>query len=214
MIQLNGAWAKERQISREPVQTGIKKLDSKRGSSSHQQNPFVILADPATTEFLGECYGVSLLYSGNHETIIEKDPYDQTRLIMGISSYRFAWTVPPQESFQSPEVVTVYSNQGLNQMSQTYHRFYNSHLIRGQYQLTERPTLINNWEATYFDFDEEKLEQIVDEAKALGIELFVLDDGWFGARENDLTSLGDWYENEGKLASGLRGFAEKSIRRV
>lgn len=209
LIQLNGAWAKERQISREPVQTGIKKLDSKRGSSSHQQNPFVILADPATTEFSGECYGVSLLYSGNHETIIEKDPYDQTRLIMGISSYRFAWTVPPQESFQSPEVVTVYSNQGLNQMSQTYHRFYNSHLIRGQYQLTERPTLINNWEATYFDFDEEKLEQIVDEAKALGIELFVLDDGWFGARENDLTSLGDWYENEGKLASGLRGFAEK-----
>lgn len=209
LIQLNGAWAKERQISREPVQTGIKKLDSKRGSSSHQQNPFVILADPATTEFSGECYGVSLLYSGNHETIIEKDPYDQTRLIMGISSYRFAWTVPPQESFQSPEVVTVYSNQGLNQMSQTYHRFYNSHLIRGQYQLTERPTLINNWEATYFDLDEEKLEQIVDEAKALGIELFVLDDGWFGARENDLTSLGDWYENEGKLASGLRGFAEK-----
>lgn len=209
LIQLNGAWAKERQISRESVQTGIKKLDSKRGSSSHQQNPFVILADPATTEFSGECYGVSLLYSGNHETIIEKDPYDQTRLIMGISSYRFAWTVPPQESFQSPEVVTVYSNQGLNQMSQTYHRFYNSHLIRGQYQLTERPTLINNWEATYFDFDEEKLEQIVDEAKALGIELFVLDDGWFGARENDLTSLGDWYENEGKLASGLRGFAEK-----
>lgn len=209
LIQLNGAWAKERQISREPVQTGIKKLDSKRGSSSHQQNPFVILADPATTEFSGEYYGVSLLYSGNHETIIEKDPYDQTRLIMGINSYRFAWTVPPQESFQSPEVVTVYSNQGLNQMSQTYHRFYNSHLIRGQYQLTERPTLINNWEATYFDFDEEKLEQIVDEAKALGIELFVLDDGWFGARENDLTSLGDWYENEGKLASGLRGFAEK-----
>lgn len=209
LIQLNGAWAKERQISREPVQTGIKKLDSKRGSSSHQQNPFVILADPATTEFSGECYGVSLLYSGNHETIIEKDPYDQTRLIMGINSYRFAWTVPPQESFQSPEVVTVYSNQGLNQMSQTYHRFYNSHLIRGQYQLTERPTLINNWEATYFDFDEEKLEQIVDEAKVLGIELFVLDDGWFGARENDLTSLGDWYENKGKLASGLRGFAEK-----
>ena len=209
LIQLNGAWAKERQISREPVQTGIKKLDSKRGSSSHQQNPFVILADPATTEFSGECYGVSLLYSGNHETIIEKDPYDQTRLIMGINSYRFAWTVPPQKSFQSPEVVTVYSNQGLNQMSQTYHRFYNSHLIRGQYQLTERPTLINNWEATYFDFDEEKLEQIVDEAKVLGIELFVLDDGWFGAQENDLTSLGDWYENKGKLASGLRGFAEK-----
>ncbi|MCC4044223.1 alpha-galactosidase [Enterococcus gallinarum] len=209
LIQLNGAWAKEQQISREPVQTGIKKLDSKRGSSSHQQNPFVILADPATTEFSGECYGVSLLYSGNHETIIEKDPYDQTRLIMGINSYRFAWTVPPQESFQSPEVVTVYSNQGLNQMSQTYHRFYNSHLIRGQHQLTERPTLINNWEATYFDFDEEKLEQIVDEAKVLGIELFVLDDGWFGARENDLTSLGDWYENKGKLASGLRGFAEK-----
>lgn len=209
LIQLNGTWAKERQIIREPLQTGIKKLDSKRGSSSHQQNPFVILADPAATEFSGECYGVSLLYSGNHETIIEKDPYDQTRLIMGINRYRFAWTVQPQESFQSPEVVTVYSDRGLNHMSQTYHRFYDHHLIRGQYQLIERPIVINNWEATYFDFNEEKLERIVDEAKALGIELFVLDDGWFGAREDDLTSLGDWYENKGKLTSGLQGFAEK-----
>ncbi|WP_291292535.1 alpha-galactosidase [Enterococcus sp.] len=209
LIQLNGAWAKERQITREVVQTGIKKLDSKRGASSHQQNPFVVLADPTTTEFTGECYGFSLLYSGNHETVIEKDPYGQTRVIMGINSYRFAWNLDPEESFQAPEVVTVFSDQGLNQMSQTYHRFYDRHLIRGKHKLAERPTLINNWEATYFDFNEEKLEQIVDEAKALGIELFVLDDGWFGARENDLTSLGDWYENKGKLASGLRGFAEK-----
>lgn len=209
LIHLPGAWAKERQVTREPIHRGIKRLDSKRGSSSHQQNPFAVLLEPNATEFAGECFGFSLLYSGNHETIIEKDPYHQTRVIMGINSHQFAWQLPPTESFQAPEAVIAYSEAGLNQLSATYHDFYDEHLIRGKYKKQERPILINNWEATYFDFNEEKLDALVDEAKELGIELFVLDDGWFGQREDDQTSLGDWFENEGKLASGLAGFAQK-----
>lgn len=209
LIHLPGAWAKERQVTREPINRGIKRFDSKRGSSSHQQNPFAVLLEPNATEFAGECFGFSLLYSGNHETIIEKDPYHQTRVIMGINSHQFAWQLPPTESFQAPEAVIAYSEAGLNQLSATYHDFYDEHLIRGKYKKQERPILINNWEATYFDFNEEKLDALVDEAKELGIELFVLDDGWFGQREDDQTSLGDWFENEGKLASGLAGFAQK-----
>jgi alpha-galactosidase len=209
LIHLPGAWAKERQVTREPINRGIKRLDSKRGSSSHQQNPFAVILEPNATEFAGECFGFSLLYSGNHEIIIEKDPYHQTRVIMGINSHQFAWQLPPTESFQAPEAVIAYSEAGLNQLSATYHDFYDEHLIRGKYKKQERPILINNWEATYFDFNEEKLDALVDEAKELGIELFVLDDGWFGQREDDQTSLGDWFENEGKLASGLAGFAQK-----
>lgn len=125
-------------------------------------------------EFAGECFGFSLLYSGNHETIIEKDPYHQTRVILGINSHQFAWQLPPTESFQAPEAVIAYSEAGLNQLSATYHDFYDEHLIRGKYKKQERPILINNWEATYFDFNEEKLDALVDEAKELGIELFVL----------------------------------------
>lgn len=209
LIHLPGAWARERQITREPIHIGTKRLDSKRGSSSHQQNPFSIIADPQTNESQGECYGFSLLYSGSHETIIERDPYAQTRVIMGINSDHFAWQLGTGETFQAPEVVMAYSDQGLNQLSHVYHTFYDAHLIRGAFKSRERPVLINNWEATYFDFDEEKLDALADEAKALGIELFVLDDGWFGKRENDGTSLGDWFENEGKLASGLANFAKK-----
>ncbi|OTN75812.1 hypothetical protein A5886_000888 [Enterococcus sp. 8G7_MSG3316] len=209
LIHLHGAWARERQITREPIQIGTKRLDSKRGASSHQQNPFSIVADPQTTENQGECFGFSLLYSGSHETIIQRDPYQQTRVVMGINSYHFNWQLNHGEVFQAPEVVIAYSDQGLNQLSHVYHNFYDQHLIRGTYKNQERPILINNWEATYFDFNEDKLEQLVSEAKDLGIELFVLDDGWFGKREDDRTSLGDWVENEGKLASGLAGFANK-----
>ena len=139
-----GAWAKERQITREPIHRGIKRLDSKRGSSSHQQNPFAVLLEPNATEFAGECFGFSLLYSGNHETIIEKDPYQQTRVIMGINSHQFAWQLPPSESFQAPEAVIAYSEAGLNQLSATYHDFYDEHLIRGKYKKQERPILIKN----------------------------------------------------------------------
>ena len=208
LIHLNGAWGRERQLTREKIEIGTKVLDSKRGSSSHHQNPFVTLVEPTTTEFQGEAYGFCLVYSGNHQTVIEKDNYSQTRVVMGMNPFNFAWQLPAGESFHSPEVVNVYSNQGLNQMSKTYHDLFNHHLIRGEHQLKERPVLINNWEATYFDFDDAKIHDIVDEAQALGIEMFVLDDGWFGERKDDHRSLGDWYEFEGKLEQGLEGIAQ------
>lgn len=209
LIHLNGTWARERQLTREAIQTGIKVLDSKRGSSSHQQNPFVALVDPKTTEFQGEAYGFDLVYSGNHETIVQKDPYDQTRVVMGINSYNFSWQLASGETFQTPEAILVYSASGLNNLSQTYHELFNQRLVRGKYRLQERPTLINNWEATYFDFDEEKIMNIVNEASELGIEMFVLDDGWFGNREDDFTSLGDWVETDGKIACGLEQLANQ-----
>lgn len=208
LIHLNGAWGRERQLTREKIEIGTKVLDSKRGSSSHHQNPFVTLVEPTTTEFQGEAYGFCLVYSGNHQTVIEKDNYSQTRVVMGMNTFNFAWQLPAGGSFHSPEVVNVYSNQGLNQMSKTYHDLFNHHLIRGEHQLKERPVLINNWEATYFDFDDAKIHGIVDEAQALGIEMFVLDDGWFGERKDDHRSLGDWYEFEGKLEQGLEGIAQ------
>ena len=208
LIHLNGAWGRERQLTREKIEIGTKVLDSKRGSSSHHQNPFVTLVEPTTTEFQGEAYGFCLVYSGNHQTVIEKDNYSQTRVVMGMNPFNFAWQLPAGESFHSPEVVNVYSNQGLNQMSKTYDDLFNHHLIRGEHQLKERPVLINNWEATYFDFDDAKIHGIVDEAQALGIEMFVLDDGWFGERKDDHRSLGDWYEFEGKLEQGLEGIAQ------
>lgn len=208
LIHFNGAWGRERQLTRETVEIGTKVLDSKRGSSSHHQNPFITLVNPNTTEFQGEAYGFCLVYSGNHQTVIEKDNYKQTRVVMGINPFNFNWQLNPDESFQSPEVVNVYSNQGLNQMSKTYHELFNHHLIRGEHQLKERPVLINNWEATYFDFDDNKIHGIVDEASALGIEMFVLDDGWFGERKDDHRSLGDWFEFEGKLDQGLEGISK------
>ena len=208
LIHLHGAWARERQLTRETITTGIKCLDSKRGASSHQQNPFGVLVTPTTTEFQGEAYGFSLVYSGNHELLVQKDPYDQIRVLMGIGSFNFSWEVAPGESFQTPEAILVYSGEGLNDLSATYHQLYNDHLVRGHYKHRQRPTLINNWEATYFDFDEEKLLSLADEAQQLGIELFVLDDGWFGQRENDKTSLGDWSENQGKLKKGLKSLAD------
>ena len=208
VIHLNGTWAKERQMTREKIEIGTRVFDSKRGSSSHQQNPFVALVEPTTTEFQGEAYGICLVYSGNHETVIQKDAFLQTRVVTGINSFNFGWQLLPGAAFETPEVVSVYSATGLNTMSQTYHDLFNQRLVRGKYQLQERPTLINNWEATYFNFNDEKIYGIVDQAKALGIEMFVLDDGWFGVRDDDNRSLGDWFEYEGKLAKGLAGLAD------
>ncbi|MCP1102996.1 alpha-galactosidase [Aequitasia blattaphilus] len=209
LLHLNGTWGRECQIVREKIEYGTKVLDSKRGSSSHQQNPCLILAQPQTTEFQGEAFSFCLIYSGNHEMVIQKDPYKQTRIIMGINSFNFDWQLNPNEMFQTPEVVLSYSSSGLNKLSAVTHDFFNYHLIRGDFKGKERPTLINNWEATYFDFDEEKLLNIIDEAKDLGIEMFVLDDGWFGKRENDDSSLGDWFENRGKIKNGLSQLANQ-----
>lgn len=213
LIQLNGTWARERQITREALHTGIKSIDSKRGSSSHQQNPFAVLVEPNTTEFAGDAYGYCLIYSGNHRTTVQVDPYQQTRIMMGINPFNFTWQLAPTETFETPEVMMTYAANGLNQMSQSFHHFINQHLVRGKYQQQERPTLVNNWEATYFDFDSEKLLALLDEAADLGIEMFVLDDGWFGARESDFTSLGDWYENEGKITGGLKRISDEAHQR-
>ncbi|OJG43024.1 hypothetical protein RV02_GL002944 [Enterococcus gilvus] len=208
MIDLNGSWGRERTITRQPVSPGIKIFDSKRGTSSHQQNPFVALASPEATEETGNVYGFSLIYSGNHEEVIEQDQYGQIRVCLGINPYHFNWELDPGKEFQSPEAVLVYSDQGLNKFSQTFHDLYRERLARGEHQYAERPVLINNWEATYFNFDDKKIKDIIDQSAQLGIELFVLDDGWFGSRSDDKRALGDWVENRDKLAGGLKGLSD------
>lgn len=207
-IQLSGAWGRERELRRNPLSRGVHKIDSKRGTTAHTYQPFFALADPQTTEHAGEVYGFHFVYTGEFVGGVEVSEYDQTRAQMGINPEHFNWKLGPGESFQAPEVVMVYSDKGTNDMSQELHHLYQNHLIRGQHQFKERPVLINNWEATYFDFSEEKIEKIADQSSKLGIELFVLDDGWFGKRDDDTTSLGDWFEYEEKLPNGLRSLAE------
>ncbi len=209
LIHLHGTWSKERMLERERITAGIKLLDSKRGSSSHHQNPFAALAAPETTETSGEVYGFSLVYSGNHQITVERDPYEQTRLILGMNPHHFSWKLNRGEVFQSPEAIMVYSDQGLNGMSKSFHHLFQNHLVRGRYQYEERPILANNWEATFFDFNEEKVLAIAEEARNLGAELFVLDDGWYGHRDNDDSSLGDWVEYKKKLPEGLLGLSNK-----
>lgn len=209
MIHLYGTWAREAQLVREVIKPGVKQIDSKRGSSSHQQNPFFAIVDPYTNENQGDVYGFSLVYSGNFIAQIQSDSYNQLRLNFGINPFQFTWNLNPEDFFQTPEVVMVFSENGLNGMSQQYHSFYRNHLLRGKYAGSERPVLINNWEATYFDYDESSLLQIVDKASTLGIELFVLDDGWFGTRNSDTESLGDWFVNKKKFPNGIRAFSEK-----
>ncbi len=208
VITLNGMWGRERMMEREPVKRGVKVFDSKRGSSSHQMNPFLALVSPETTEYAGEAVSFSLVYSGSHQMLLERDPYGQTRVQLGINEFGFEWRLAPGACFQTPEVNIVYSANGTMEMSQAFHALYRERLARGTYRDADRPILINNWEATYFDFDEAKIKSIVDESAALGIELFVLDDGWFGRRDDDYTSLGDWFEYEQKIPNGLKGLAD------
>ncbi len=209
MIQLSGAWARERNIVKRHLVPGIQSIESRRGASSHQQNPFIALARKHTDEWEGEVYGFSLVYSGNFLAQVEVGQYETARVSMGINPFDFSWLLEPLETFQTPEIVMTYSSEGFNGMSQTYHKLYASRLARGKYRDVERPILVNNWEATYFNFNEEKLLKIAKEAKELGIELFVLDDGWFGKRDADNSSLGDWVVDRRKLPNGLDGLAKK-----
>lgn len=209
LIQMPGAWAREKDLKRNHLIPGNHVLDSKRGASGVVQQPFIALAAPETTEFSGEVFGFHFIYSGNFQIETAVDTYNQTRVLMGINSFNFTWILAPEEVFQTPEVVFVYSNQGLNGMSQAFHKLYRERLVRGNYQYEERPILINNWETTYFDFNQEKLLKLVDDASKIGIELFVLDDGWFGKRDSDTTSLGDWVANKKKLPEGLEGLVSK-----
>lgn len=208
-ISLHGGWAKERHIERTKLRHGYQSIDSKRGASSHQENPFFVLAGTNTTEEYGPAYGFNFVYSGNFAAGAEVDELDATRAYIGLNGYDFSWVLEAGESFQTPEAVLVYSGDGLGGMSRIYHRLYRTRLVRGKYRDEVRPILVNNWEATYFDFTEEKILKLAKEAAELGIELLVLDDGWFGKRDDDRSSLGDWYVNRRKLPSGIKGLAEK-----
>ena len=209
MIDLAGVWARERHVRRHKLDYGIQSIYSMRGCSSYQFNPFFALARENADEFQGQVYGFSLVYSGNFLAQTEVDNYDTARVLMGIHPNGFKWTLGKGESFQTPEMVMVYSEAGLNGMSQAFHRLYRTRLARGTWRDKVRPILINSWEAFYFDFDAPKLLGLADAAADLGMELFVLDDGWFGKRNDGTSSLGDWYPNEQKLKGTLKELAEK-----
>lgn len=211
IISLPGAHVRERQMERQTVRQGVAEFSSHRGTSSHHMNPFVALVTPNTTENEGEVVGIQLVYSGNHQFTVERDYVEQTRVLSGINEDGFGWQLNAADDFQTPEALLVYSDEGLNGMSQAYHHLLRERVARGKYQYAERPIVINNWEATYFDFNSEKIQEILDEASPLGIEMFVLDDGWFGKRDDDDSSLGDWFEYTAKLQSGggLIGLSDK-----
>ncbi|CAG9710722.1 putative alpha-galactosidase [Clostridium neonatale] len=204
MISLHGSWARERHILRQKVTYGTQTVSSVRGESSHQDNPFIALLDSSATQDFGEVYGFNFVYSGNFLAQVEGCQFDTTRVLMGINPSDFEWKLEPNEEFVAPEVVMVYSDEGIGKMTRTFHNLYRNHLIRGKFKDKERPILINNWEATYFDFDTDKLLSIAREAANVGIEMLVMDDGWFGHRNADNSSLGDWIVNENKIKGGLK----------
>ena len=191
------------------LETGTTQIESIRGHSSHQQNPFVILYRPNTDEDTGEAIAVSLVYSGNFQISAQVDPYRVTRILAGINPTWFSWKLAGGEEFQTPEAILAYSDQGLNGLSQTCHALFRERLVRGIWRDKERPVLINNWEATYFNFNEEKLLTIAKKARDCGVELFVLDDGWFGGRRSDNAGLGDWVAAKELLPEGIEGLSEK-----
>jgi len=209
MLHLSGSWARERYVHRRKLEPGMQSIESRRGASSHAQNPFLALVSEGATEEHGDVYGINFVYSGNFIAGVEVDPYLHARLFMGINPFDFSWKLEAGEVFQAPEVVLVHSYEGIGGMSRRFHRLYRSRLARGEFRDKVRPILVNNWEATYFSFNEEKIVNIAQAGKELGIELFVLDDGWFGKRNDDTTSLGDWFVDRHKLPNGLEGVVQK-----
>lgn len=204
MITLHGSWARERMVERRSIGHGTQGVSSARGESSHQEHPFMAIVNKTTTEDSGEAYGINFVYSGNFTAIAERNQFDLIRVAMGINPVDFEWDLKSGETFVAPEVVMVYSSEGIGQMSRTFHDLYRNHLIRGEYKDKKRPILINNWEATYFNFTTDKLLDIARNASKLGIEMLVMDDGWFGKRNSDNCALGDWFVNEEKLPGGLK----------
>lgn len=204
-----GRHTMERQAERVPVLHGISESSSSRGTSSHHQNPAVLLCEKDCTETNGHCIGAALMYSGGFQAQVEKDQLEQIRLVMGIHPDTFEWTLEAGEAFYTPEVILSCSTTGFAKLSQNFHHIIRNHVCRGTYQLSSRPVLINNWEATYFDFNEEKILNIARQASKLGIDMMVLDDGWFGKRDDDCSGLGDWFVNEKKLNGGLKALVEK-----
>ena len=208
MIHFHGRHCMERQAERVPLFHGVQTISSGRGMSSHQHNPFVILCDREATEDSGVCYGVMLMYSGNHKTEIELDQFDGVRIVTGVNDDRFRWELASEASFFTPEVILTCA-EGLTELSHNYHRVIRNNVVRGEYKLSHRPVLINNWEATYFDLNEDKIVAIAKKAQELGVELFVLDDGWFKNRNDDNAGLGDWVPDTDKLPNGLDGLISK-----
>ena len=208
-VHFSGAWSRERHMKVRRLEQGIQSVESARGHSSHNHNPFIMLRRPGADEEQGEVLGFSLVYSGNFLAQVEVDTWDTARVTLGINPFGFDWKLSPGGVFQTPEAVMVYSCQGMGEMSRTFHRLYRSRLARGQWRDRPRPILINNWEATYFNFTEDKLISIAQAAREDGVELFVLDDGWFGARCSDLAGLGDWVANPDRLPGGITRLAER-----
>ena len=208
-VHFHGRHAMERLTERMPLCHGIQESSSTRGTSSHHQNPTVLLCSPDCTETSGSCIGAALMYSGSFQTKIQLDQMEQVRLVMGINPELFRWELKPSEVFDTPEVIMSYSSNGMEKLSHNFHKVIREHVCRGKYKLAERPVLINNWEATYFDFNEEKILKIAEQAASLGVDMLVLDDGWFGKRNDDCSGLGDWFVNEEKLNGGLGKLTEK-----
>lgn len=209
LLHFHGRHGMERNLERVPVMNGKNSIGSVRGTSSHQHNPFVILADKKADEDSGSCYGMSFLFSGNFTCEVEKDQFNQTRIGMGMQADMLEYSLKEGEVLNAPEVAMAYSPAGLTALSHIYHKLIRHHICRGKYKLERRPILINNWEATYFDFTGEKIVKIAEQAAALGVEMLVLDDGWFGKRDSDYSGLGDWSVNEEKLGAPLAEVVDK-----
>ncbi len=204
-----GAWAREMEKTAIRVQAGKYVNASYTGTSSNRANPFVMLSRPETSEDFGDCYGFHLIYSGNHYEAVEVSSFGKLRFVSGISPQSFCYLLAPGEDFESPEAVMAYSWEGFNGMSQRMHRFVREHIVRGEWKRKVRPVLLNSWEAAYFDIDEERLLRLARAGKEAGAELFVMDDGWFGTRDDDTQSLGDWQADRRKLPGGVAGISRK-----
>lgn len=209
IISFYGRHAMERNFQRAKVPHGSFCIGSLRGTSSHQYSPFMVLADSSTTEDTGSCYAMNFVYSGSFKGEVLKDQYNQTRMMMGLSDEMFSYPLAPGECFYAPEVILTYTDQGLNRMSQNLHRLIRHHICRGKYKAAVRPVLINSWEAAYFDFTGDTILKLAKEAKDCGIEMVVMDDGWFGKRDDDYSGLGDWVVNEKKLGRSLGDLTRK-----
>ncbi len=208
-LTLHGSWARERHIQYRKIGRGTQGVSSQRGESSHQEHPFIALTSPDISQTQGEVYAMHFVYSGNFLGQVGVDQFNSARMVLGMDPYHFRWQLGVGDTFQAPEVVMVYSCDGLGHMTRTFHDLYRNHLIRSPYCHKKRPILINNWEATYFNFNTEKLLSIAREATRLGIEMLVMDDGWFGNRYDDNRALGDWFVNEEKLPGGLKYLVEE-----
>lgn len=209
----NGAWTREMNRVDSLVRNGKIVNASYTGTSSNRANPFVMLSKRGTTDDNGECYGFNLIYSGNHYEAVEVNGYGKTRFVQGINPQNFDYLLNAGDQFEAPEAVMSYSKNGYNELSQNMHFFIREHIVRGEYKKKERPILLNSWEASYFDVTKSGLVKLAKEGKKVGIELFVLDDGWFGQRSDDSHSLGDWEVNEAKIPGGLLSLS-KEIKKL